>query len=572
MYRDPIQWSEIRNLLHKKGHSIRQVVRDTGLSRGTVRKISRQAYPPPYGPRVATYPRIGPHLSSIKRLVSENETLPPSARKTVREIYDILAAEEGYTGGYTSVKDSVRRFSKSSGCIWGYAYDLIHSLDRKQAVDFLYMLSRADPPIIDSKRAERFFQQSDRIAPPPPPKPSKRVLEREEASQWLNSVTNKSLSQSNLRQTFSQVRDIEQVISGLSDRRLSHRKRSIIVLAQAKGLKATFVRNFLNVSKQTHLKYLKCFANGGALELYSRKRSAVRKVDNEFLKREIFSLMHQPPSNFGINRTTWIMKDFTRILRQIGHAACPQVVRAITKAAGFRWLKAKTVLTSNDPDYSEKLSRIQTTLAALSSDQLFFSIDEFGPLAIKLQPGRKLTAPGEMNVVPQFQKSRGSLIITAALELKTNQITHFYSEHKNTDEMIKMMVALTEQHTDCSKIFLSWDAASWHMSKKLETAIFENNGCVGLCGGPLVETAPLPAGAQFLNVIEAVFSGMARAIIHNSDYATVDDAKAAIDRYFRERNAGFLLHPHRAGGKIWGREPEVAAFSESNNCKDPAYR
>src|ERR1700722_2787875 len=29
-------------------------------------------------------------------------------------------------------------------------------------------------------------------------------------------------------------------------------------------------------------------------------------------------------------------------------------------------------------------------------------------------------------------------------------------------------------------------------------------------------TAPLPAGAQFLNVIESVFSGMSRAVIHNS--------------------------------------------------------
>jgi len=29
---------------------------------------------------------------------------------------------------------------------------------------------------------------------------------------------------------------------------------------------------------------------------------------------------------------------------------------------------------------------------------------------------------------------------------------------------------------------------------------------------------------------------MARAIIHNSDYASVEAAKAAIDRYFTERN------------------------------------
>ena len=65
---------------------------------------------------------------------------------------------------------------------------------------------------------------------------------------------------------------------------------------------------------------------------------------------------------------------------------------------------------------------------------------------------------------------------------------------------------------------------------------------------------------------------MARAIIHNSDYPNVDDAKAAIDRYFRERNAHFRKHPQRAGKKIWGKERQPAVFSEANNCKDPKYR
>jgi hypothetical protein len=45
----------------------------------------------------------------------------------------------------------------------------------------------------------------------------------------------------------------------------------------------------------------------------------------------------------------------------------------------------------------------------------------------------------------------------------------------------------------------------------------------------LVDTAPLPAGAQFLNVIESVFSGMARAIIHNSDYKSAGKRKSTSD-------------------------------------------
>jgi hypothetical protein len=89
---------------------------------------------------------------------------------------------------------------------------------------------------------------------------------------------------------------------------------------------------------------------------------------------------------------------------------------------------------------------------------------------------------------------------------------------------------------------------------------------------PVVETAPLPSGAQFRNVIESVFSGMARVIIHNSDYGSTEEAMAAVDRSFEERNACFLLHPKKAGRKIGGKEREAAVFSAANNCKDPSLR
>jgi len=86
-----------------------------------------------------------------------------------------------------------------------------------------------------------------------------------------------------------------------------------------------------------------------------------------------------------------------------------------------------------------------------------------------------------------------------------------------------------------------------------------------------VDLVPLPSCAQFLNVIESVFSGMAKAIIHNSDYESLDACKAAIDRYFLERNDFFKANPKRAGKKIWGKENGPSQFSPSNNCKNPNH-
>jgi hypothetical protein len=83
-----------------------------------------------------------------------------------------------------------------------------------------------------------------------------------------------------------------------------------------------------------------------------------------------------------------------------------------------------------------------------------------------------------------------------------------------------------------------------------------------------VTLAPLPTRAQFLNVIESVFSGMARGIIHNSNYPSVKEAMSAMDLYFVERNRHFRENPKRPGRKIWGRERVPANFDEANNCKD----
>ena len=215
---------------------------------------------------------------------------------------------------------------------------------------------------------------------------------------------------------------------------------------------------------------------------------------------------------------------------------------------------------------------LQGILSALKPSEAFFSIDEFGPFAVKAKGGLALTPPGIIRTIPQWQKSKGCLILTAALELSGNQVDYFYSEKKNTSEMIKMMRLLIERYRDRSTIFMSWDAASWHVSKRLGKEISLHNETAIVRGLPTVRTAPLPACAQFLNVIESVFSGMARAIIHNSDYASVEHAKQAIGTYFSERNSQFQKVPRRAGKKIWGRERVQAVFRVGNNCKDPRYR
>lgn len=294
-----------------------------------------------------------------------------------------------------------------------------------------------------------------------------------------------------------------------------------------------------------------------------RERTRV-KQDN------ILKLLHETPKLHGFNRTSWKIDDMTVAYKaKFGEPIGATTIGYHLDKMGFGFVKSRELLTSPDPKFREKVAHIQTILAGLGATERFFSVDEYGHFSVKLRGGTSICEKGQRKIIPKLQHSKGFLIVTAALELSTNQVTHFYSRKKDTDEMIILLDKLLEQYKGASKIYFSWDKASWHASRKLFSKIEEVNQAEfrAVHQTPIVELAPLPASAQFLNVIESVFSGLAKAVIHNSNYESLDECMAAIDRHFKDRNEHFLKNPKRAGNFIWGKEMVKPVFSETNTCR-----
>ena len=353
--------------------------------------------------------------------------------------------------------------------------------------------------------------------------------------------------------------------------------RSLIVSRVMDGQMAASVARDFRVSTKTVFKWIARFRVQGSVGLDDRSsrphRIARRHLQpSKELSDAVFALLHTPPRDSGFNRTTWRLGDLHSALQAKGVLTTRNNLSAVIKHAGYQWKKARITLTSSDPLYREKVNAIKKVLSELKHDEAFFSIDEFGPFAVKMRGGKALQPPGKVRQVPQWQKSKGSLIVTAALELSRNQIIHFYSDRKNSMETCKLIDKLRRQYKGYRRICLSWDAAPWHSSEQLLDRVEFLNGWAAHDGAPRIEILPLPAQAQFLNVIELVFSGMARAVIHNSDYATVADTQAAITRYLDDRNHSFAIAPRRAGRSIWRQERMPAEFAVTNNCKDVRYR
>jgi len=222
------------------------------------------------------------------------------------------------------------------------------------------------------------------------------------------------------------------------------RKRAALVALQAMGETRTKSARLVGSCRASAKKYWDLFQSCGIGFVLNPSRSA-SKVDDQCVRSNVFRVLHTPPRTYGFNRTTWRLKDLNIALRREGTPVSRDVISSIIRSAGYQYKKARKVLTSNDPDYRAKLERIQHILSGLAKEERFFSIDEFGPVSIKLQPGKRLVGPGECPTIPQYQQSKGRVLMIGALELSTNQLTHFYAERKSTGEMIRLIDVLIEQ-------------------------------------------------------------------------------------------------------------------------------
>ena len=97
---------QIRRAYYVDGKSVRQIARELGHSRRTVRQAIESAEPGEYTLRVPRpAPVLGPYKASLDRLLEENQHLPRKQRYTSHKMYLALCGE-----GYTGSEPTVRRY------------------------------------------------------------------------------------------------------------------------------------------------------------------------------------------------------------------------------------------------------------------------------------------------------------------------------------------------------------------------------------------------------------------------------------------------------------------------------
>ncbi|MBI4444926.1 MAG: helix-turn-helix domain-containing protein [Acidobacteria bacterium] len=148
--------------------------------------------------------------------------------------------------------------------------------------------------------------------------------------------------------------------------------------------------------------------NQYGLDGLNRPRKPRRKGKRDAARgqkaRRILEILHAKPSAYGINRSNWNIPSLARAYEQehkeiVGKSN----VGRLLKQFGFAIRKARKVLTSPDPDYREKVELLLNTLQSLKPGELFFFIDELGPLRVKKYGGRARVRKNEVLSYPQEQ-------------------------------------------------------------------------------------------------------------------------------------------------------------------------
>jgi transposase len=102
------QYSYIRTAHRVYGKKIKQIARETGHSKNTIKKVLRGEYSG-YTPREAQpYPVLGPYLKLIDQWLIDDKQRPKKQRHTAVRVYNRLRQEHDFQGGETTVGRYVR--------------------------------------------------------------------------------------------------------------------------------------------------------------------------------------------------------------------------------------------------------------------------------------------------------------------------------------------------------------------------------------------------------------------------------------------------------------------------------
>jgi transposase len=138
-------------------------------------------------------------------------------------------------------------------------------------------------------------------------------------------------------------------------------RRCQILLASARGQRPSTIARNLGCATQSVRNAIHAFNTHGlpSLHAQSRRPQRTRLVLDAAKREELRALLHESPRTFGKPRNTWTLALAAEVCWEQGltpYQVSIENIRQALKRLGVRWQRAKSWITSPDPQYARKKS------------------------------------------------------------------------------------------------------------------------------------------------------------------------------------------------------------------------
>src|ERR1700722_16151744 len=283
MYHDVAQWTMVRRKVVDKGHSRRQMAKETGLSRNTIRKMLLHELPQPYKPRTPRYPALRQHTATLDAFAPLNVPTIVRYQVSINEIYRYLKREENYSGSSCAVRDYLKcRFCARKApnkILWEHLYEEIISSSKKDAINSLRSLSFNGSPLISSTRLQRL--QGHLASLREHQVRCSWQARRQQDADWLTRVLQTHVPPIELEGHYRDPGDSNELIHRLHVSSKPVRNRAIAILAHLHGISDHTIATALGMSRLTIRRCRRIYESGGVNELFTRKAKPRLKISEE---------------------------------------------------------------------------------------------------------------------------------------------------------------------------------------------------------------------------------------------------------------------------------------------------
>jgi transposase len=152
-----------------------------------------------------------------------------------------------------------------------------------------------------------------------------------------------------------------QLTAGLRSSNAFTLRRCQILLASARGQRPATIARHLGCATQSVRHAIHAFDTHGLASLHaqSRRPQRTRLVLDAAKREQLRTLLHQSPRTFRQPRSTWTLALAAEVCWEQGltpYQVSIENIRQALKRLGVRWQRAKSWITSPDPQYARKKS------------------------------------------------------------------------------------------------------------------------------------------------------------------------------------------------------------------------